>query len=71
MSKEQKDIRLQIENCKDPEKNKQLRKSRKKIPKEINQKVRDAREKRAEDLVGEVEMLKMTPECSKQQKLCT
>ena len=71
MSKEQKDIRLQTENCKDPEKNKQLRKSRKKILKEINQKVRDAREKRAEDLVGEVEMLKMTPECSKQQKLCT
>ena len=36
MSKEQKDIRLQIENCKDPEKNKQLRKSRKKILKEMN-----------------------------------
>ena len=50
---------------------KQLRKSRKKILEEMNQKVRDAREKRAEDLVGEVEMLKMTPECSKQQKLCT
>ena len=71
MSKEQKDIRLQIVNCKDPEKNKQLRKSGKKILKEMNQKVRNAREKRAEDLVGEVEMLKMTPECSKQQKLCT
>ena len=55
MSKEQKDIRLQIENCKDPEKNKQLGKSRKKILKEINQKVRDAKEKRAEDLLGEVE----------------
>ena len=58
MSKEQKDIRLQTENCKDPEKNKQLRKSRKKILKEINQKVRDAREKRAEDLVREVENAK-------------
>ena len=58
MSKEQKDIRLQTENCKDPEKNEQLRKSRKKILKEINQKVRDAREKRAEDLVGEVENAK-------------
>ena len=58
MSKEQKDIRLQIENCKDPEKNKQLRKSRKKILKEMNQKVRDAREKRAENLVGEVENAK-------------
>ena len=55
MSKEQKDIRLRIENCKDPEKNKQLGKSRKKILKEINQKVRDAKEKRAEDLIGEVE----------------
>ena len=36
MSKEQKDIRLQIENRKDPEKNKQLRKSRKEILKEMN-----------------------------------
>ena len=58
MSKEQKDIRLQIENFKDPEKNKQLRKSKKKILKEMNQKVRDAREKRADDLVGEVEKAK-------------
>ena len=58
MSKEQKDTRLQIENCKDPEKNKQLRKSRKEILKEMNQKVRDARGKRAEDLVGEVESAK-------------
>ena len=39
MSKEQEDIRLQTENCKDPEKNKQWRKSRKKILKEMNQKV--------------------------------
>lgn len=45
MSKEQKDIRLQIENCKDPEKNKQLIKSRKEIVKEMNQKVGDARQK--------------------------
>ena len=36
MSKEQKDIRFQIENCKDPEKNKQLRKWRKEILKEMN-----------------------------------
>ena len=36
MSKEQKDLRLQTESCKDPEKNKQLRKSRKKILKEMN-----------------------------------
>ena len=60
MSNEQKDIRLQIENYKDPEKNNHSRKSRKKILKEMNQKVRDgdAREKRAEDLVGEVENAK-------------
>ena len=58
LSKEQKDKRLQIENCKDPEKNKQLIKSRKEIVKEMNQKVGDAREKRAEDLVGEVENAK-------------
>ena len=58
MLKEQKDITLQTENCKDAEKNKQLRKSRKEILKEMNQKVRDAREKRAEDLVGEVENAK-------------
>ena len=53
MSTEQKDIRLHIENCKDQEKNKQLRKSKKEILKEINQKVIDVREKKAEDLVGE------------------
>ena len=47
LSKEQKDIRLQIENCKDPEKNKQLRKSRKEIVKEMNQKVRDAKKKKS------------------------
>ena len=58
VSKEQKDIRLQIGNCKDPEKNKQLKKSRNEKLKEINQKVRDAREKRAEHLVGEVENAK-------------
>ena len=60
MSKEHKDIKLQIEHCKDPipEKNKQLRKSRKNILKEVNQKVRDAREERAENLVGEVENAK-------------
>ena len=53
MSTEQKDIRLHIENCKDQEKNKQLGKSKKEILKEINQKVIDVREKKAEDLVGE------------------
>ena len=58
MLKEQKDIRLQIKNCKEPDKTKQLRKSRKEILKEMYQKVRDPREKRAEDLVGEVEKTK-------------
>ena len=58
MSKEQKDIRLQIENCKDPDKDKQFTKSKKKILKEMNQKVRDARGKRAGDLAGEVENAK-------------
>ena len=37
MSKEQKDIRLQIQNCKDAEKNKHLRKLRKEILKKMNQ----------------------------------
>ena len=46
ISKEQKDIRFQIKNYKDPKKNKQLRKSSKKILREMNQKVRDAREKK-------------------------
>ena len=58
MSKEQKDIRFQIKHCKDPEKNKQLRKSRKNTIEEMNQKVRDVREKRAEDLVRELENTK-------------
>ena len=58
MSKEQKDIKLKIEYYKDPEKNKQLRKSTKKMLKEMNEKVRNAREKRAENLVGEVENAK-------------
>ena len=58
MTKEQKDIRLQIENRKDSEKNKQLRKSRKEILKKMKQKVRDAREKRAEDPIGKVQNAK-------------
>ena len=55
MSKEQKDIRLQIKNCKDAEKSKDLRKPKKEILKEMNRKVRDARGKIAEDLVGELQ----------------
>ena len=55
MPNEQKDIRLQIQNRKDPEKNKQMRKLRNEILKKMNQKVRYVREKRAEDLVKNVE----------------
>ena len=58
MSKDQKEIRLQIENCKDTEKMKELKKLRKKILKEMRQKVRSAKEQIAEELVGEVENAK-------------
>ena len=50
MSKEQKDLRLQ-----NHEQIKQLRKSRKKILKQISYKIKDAKEKLAEDLTGEIE----------------
>ena len=50
MSKEQKDLRLQ-----NHEQIKQLRKSRKKLLKQISYKIKDAKEKLAEDLVGEIE----------------
>ena len=50
MSKEQKDLRLQ-----NHEQIKQLRKSRKKLLKQISYKNKDAKEKLAEDLVGEIE----------------
>ena len=71
MSKEQKDIRLQIENCKYPEKNKQLRKSRKQILEEMNQKVGDVREKEQKTSQEKYKMPKMTPERLKQKKLFT
>ena len=58
MSKEQKDLRLQIQKCQNHEQIKQLRKSRKKILKQISYKINDAREKLAEDLLGEVENAK-------------
>ena len=64
MSKEQKDLRLQ-----NHEQIKQLRKSRKKLLKQISYKIKDAKEKLAEDLVGEIEnardnkMLKATKFC--------
>ena len=58
MSKEQKHLRLQIQKCQNHEQIKQLRKSRKKILKQISYKINDAREKLAEDLVGEVENAK-------------
>ena len=58
MSKEQKHLRLQIQKCQNHEQIKQLRKSRKKILKQISYKINHAREKLAEDLVGEVENAK-------------
>ena len=58
MSKEQKDLRLLIQKCQNHEQIKQLRKSRKKILKQISYKINDAREKLAEDLLGEVENAK-------------
>ena len=53
MSKEQKDLRLQIEKCQNHEQIKQLRKSRKKILKQISQKIKDTKEELVEYLVGE------------------
>ena len=55
MSKEQRDIRLEIERCKDPHKIKELKKNRKRILKEISRKVKDAKEKEAEELIREIE----------------
>ena len=50
MSKEQEDLRLQIEKCQNHEQIKQLSKSRKKIPKQISHKIKDAKEKFVEGL---------------------
>ena len=71
MSKEQKDLRLQIVKYQNHEQIKQLRKSRKKILKQMSHKIKDPKEKLADDLVGEIENAKMTQECSKQQKFYT
>ena len=71
MSKEQKDLRLQIVKYQNHEQIKQLRKSRKKILKQISHKIKDPKEKLADDLVGETENAKMTQEYSKQQKFYT
>ena len=58
MSKEQKDLRLQIEKCQNHNQIKQIRKSRTKILKQISHKTKDAKDKPAEDLVGEIENAK-------------
>ena len=58
MLKEQKDLRLQIEKCQHHGQIKQLRKSRKKIPKQMSHKIKDAKEKLAGDLAGEIENAK-------------
>ena len=71
MSKGQKNLRLQTEKCQNHEQIKQLRKSRKKILKQISYKIKDAKEKLAEDLVGEIENAKdKTQKYLKQQKFC-
>ena len=57
MSKEQKDMRLQIEKCQNHEQIKN-KKSRKKILKQISHKTQNAKEKLAEDLVGEIKNAK-------------
>ena len=67
MSKEQKDIRLQTEKCQIHEQIKQLRKLRKKILRETTNKIKDAKKKLAEDLVGSNRKCKkVIQECSKQ-----
>ena len=58
MSKEQKDLKRQIQKCQNHEQMKQIRKSRKKIHKQMSHKMKDAKEKLAEDLVGEIENAK-------------
>ena len=50
MSKEQKDLPLELESSNTPE--------RKRILKEMSQRVKEAKEKRAEELVGEIETAK-------------
>ena len=58
MLKEQKDLRLQIKKCQHHGQIKQLRKSRKKILKQMSHKIKDAKEKLAGDLAGEIENAK-------------
>ena len=58
MSKEQKDLRLQLEKCQNHDQIKKIRKSRNKILKQISHKTKDAKEKPAQDLVGEIENAK-------------
>ena len=58
MSKEQKGLRLEIEKSSDPEKIHQLKAVRKSILKEMSKRVKDIKEKRAEELVNEIETAK-------------
>ncbi len=55
MSAEQKQLRLKIENCDDPNKIKNLKRKRKGILKSMRKKVREINEQRALELVEEVE----------------
>ena len=69
MSKEQKGLKLQIEKRQNHEQIKQHRKSRKKILKQISHKIKDAKEKPAEKLVGEIENAKYDTEMYKAAKV--
>jgi hypothetical protein len=58
LSTEQNQIKLQINNCKDSEKIKELRKARKALLKQTKTKVKEANEKRIDELIAEVENAK-------------
>ena len=71
LSLQQKQLRLQIESGKCPEKIKDLRKSRKEILKQIQKKVKEANEKRIEALVDDIESAKDDTRMFKAIKLLT
>ena len=58
MSKEQKNLRLEIENCKDQTKRQELKSRRKIILKNITKKIKEIKEKEIEEVLREVEKTK-------------
>ena len=58
MSEKQKNLRLIIQNSNDPEKIHQLKRERKSILKNMNKKVKEINERKAEEIIKEVEMIK-------------